>query len=187
MGEQYLAALQAMAFFENDMAKLIHDALDYIPTDSKLYTLITDVIHWCDEFRDWMYIRSLILKKYGHPDCTNLYQNMGIIVMALLKGEQDIIKTTMLAVNCGYDTDCTAATVGAILGILDGGESVMKTFRVEDVQYKLGVDVVRPTQNARDLAADVTRMGVYFSTKINQELKVSGFDGKLPVFDHCLP
>lgn len=186
-GEQFLAALQSMAFFEDDIKKLILDARAYVPEDAKLNGLISDVIGWCEEYTNFIYIRSLILKKYGHPDCTNLYQNMGIILMALLLGEKDIIKTTMLAVNCGYDTDCTAATVGAVLGIIEGGSRLKEIFKIGDIQYKLGVDVTRPTENVKDLAFDVARMGVYFSNTLNTELQLNMYDGELPVIDFCPP
>lgn len=183
-GEQFLAALEAMAFFENDPGKLIRDARAYIPEESKLSQLISDVVAWCSEHNDFKFIRSLILKKYGHPDCTNLYQNMGIIVMALLLGQNDIIRTTMLAVNCGYDTDCTAATVGAVLGIINGGKKVREIFQIGDIQYKLGVDVVRPTSNVYDLAVDVARMGIYFSNKPDSALELYGFEGTIPVIGY---
>jgi len=38
----------------------------------------------------------------------------------LLYGEGDFKKSMLTAINCGDDTDCTAATVGATLGILGG-------------------------------------------------------------------
>ena len=84
-----------------------------IPETSKMYTLINDVSDWCEKFRDWETVRKKIIHYYGHPDCTNVFQNMGFLLTALLKGEMDFIKTMEIAVDCGYDTDCTGATAGA--------------------------------------------------------------------------
>lgn len=78
------------------------------------------VIELCSRTKDWKQILTLILRDYGHPDCTNLFQNMGIILMALLLGCGNFITTVMLALNCGFDTDCTCATVGSIIGICEG-------------------------------------------------------------------
>jgi ADP-ribosylation/crystallin J1 len=39
-------------------------------------------------------------------------------VLGLLAGEGDFGKSLCIAVNCGNDTDCTGATLGAPLGIL---------------------------------------------------------------------
>ena len=50
--------------------------------------------------------------------------NIGLIVLALLYGEGDFGRTICMAVNCGEDTDCTAATSGALLGILKGIEHI---------------------------------------------------------------
>lgn len=39
-------------------------------------------------------------------------------MLGLLAGEGDFGKSLCIAVNCGNDTDCTGATLGALLGIL---------------------------------------------------------------------
>ena len=47
-----------------------------------------------------------------------------MVVIALLYGEGDFGKTLCLAVNCGEDTDCTAATAGSLLGIILGIDGI---------------------------------------------------------------
>lgn len=44
--------------------------------------------------------------------------NVPFTVLALLAGDGDFGRTICTAVNCGMDTDCTAATAGALLGLL---------------------------------------------------------------------
>lgn len=46
--------------------------------------------------------------------------SIGIILLGWLYGEGDFAKSVCLAVNCGEDTDCTAGTLGSILGIIAG-------------------------------------------------------------------
>ena len=46
--------------------------------------------------------------------------NVGYAVIGLLWGEGDFKKTMIYTINCGDDTDCTAGTVGAVLGIVNG-------------------------------------------------------------------
>ena len=46
--------------------------------------------------------------------------NVAYTVLGLLYGENDFKKSIILATNCGDDTDCTAGTVGATLGLLYG-------------------------------------------------------------------
>ena len=49
----------------------------------------------------------------------NAIQNHAFTVLGWLYGK-DFGDKLCKAVNCGYDTDCTGATLGALLGILDG-------------------------------------------------------------------
>lgn len=46
--------------------------------------------------------------------------HIGIVLIGLLWGGGDFGKSICLAVNCGEDTDCTAGTLAALLGILYG-------------------------------------------------------------------
>ncbi|MFA7184167.1 MAG: ADP-ribosylglycohydrolase family protein, partial [Victivallales bacterium] len=50
--------------------------------------------------------------------------NIGFMVLGLLYGEGDFGKSVCYAVNCGDDTDCTGATAGAILGIMQGKSGI---------------------------------------------------------------
>ena len=80
-----------------------------------------------------MVLRKLLFK-YGHPDCTNLFENIGITLIALLLGEGDMIKTGMMALNCGFDTDCTCATAGAVLGFIAGADAIIEKHGWNDVR-----------------------------------------------------
>lgn len=46
--------------------------------------------------------------------------NIGIVIIGWLYGEGDFGKSICIATNCGEDTDCTAGTLGALLGIISG-------------------------------------------------------------------
>ena len=50
--------------------------------------------------------------------------NLGLLTVALLYGEGDFGASICAAVNCGEDTDCTAATAGSIVGILHGIDAI---------------------------------------------------------------
>lgn len=117
--EQFLAALESMAFVESDMNKLLDVGLSVIPADSRLSLAIKDTIEWCNQTTDWLVIRQQILDKWGSENFTDAVMNLPFAVMSLLLGKGDFSKTICLSVNCGRDADCTTATVGAILGIID--------------------------------------------------------------------
>ncbi len=117
--EQFLAALESAAFVESDMDKLLDVGLSVIPADSRLSMAIKNTIEWCCQTTDWLIIRQQILDKWGSENFTNAVMNIPFAVMSLLLGKGDFSKTICLSVNCGRDADCTTATVGAILGIIN--------------------------------------------------------------------
>ena len=170
-GEMFLAALEAEAFFESDIMTLIYRAMSHIDTSGKIHGLIENVIEWCEKYGDVKKVRALILQNYGHADCTNLYQNMGITIAALILGKSDFIKTTMTALNCGYDTDCTCATVGAVLGIIKGAEELMK-LGFKDTGYVLDAKVNRRSNTLYDLAKDTCAAGITMAKYRNTALKI---------------
>lgn len=165
--EQFIAALEAAAFHESNLKKLIVDALPWLPVGSKLRALVEAVVAWCAEpGARWEDVRVSILRDFGHADCTNLYQNIGITLLALWFGEQDLVRTTMIALNCGYDTDCTCATSGAILGIIGGARQLKARHGITDTGYILGVKLKPADTSFAALARDVCEVGrKYFAGK----------------------
>jgi hypothetical protein len=171
--EQFLAALEAAAFFESDLDTLVDIGLAQIPRDSKTHRLITDVRNWCKASQDWRYVRVQVIGKYGHPDCTNMPQNIGITLLALYFGGMDIIETSMIALNCGFDTDCTCSTAGAIIGLIQGAEHMESKHGFGDPGFKLGVDAPRRSDRIRDLAEDTCLMGLHFAEHLNKEVAIT--------------
>ena len=53
-------------------------------------------------------------------------ENVAFVVLGLLYGEGDFGKSLIFANNCGEDTDCTCATLGALLGIMNGASNLPK-------------------------------------------------------------
>jgi len=179
--EAFLAAMEAEAFFENDLDKLLAVGLAAVPKESKFYRLVTDILAWVASGKDWRYIRALLLQNYGHPDCTNMYQNMGITILALAYCKGDLLETTMLALNCGFDTDCTCATVGALLGIIQGAEAMMQTYGFTDTGYVLGVDAPRRSDRLYDLAEDTCRVGVIVVRELCKDVAITDCPALTPV------
>lgn len=116
--EVWLAAMQSAAFVESDVHKVVQRGFEFIPPDAEIRAAIDDTYRWWAQCPDWRTVRGQILEKYGHDNFTNVTENMAFVLLALLDGNGDFSRSICTAVNCGKDTDCTAATVGALLGIL---------------------------------------------------------------------
>lgn len=171
--ERFLAALESEAFFENDIRKLINNALGILPNDSKFKELVEYTISLCDRYGEPKKVLEDILFRYGHPDCTNMYQNMAITIMSLMLGEVDVIKTSIMALNCGFDTDCTCATAGAIIGIIKGADELISAYNLKDPTYTLGVTSFRRSSLIKDLAEDIAKVGIEFSKNVNRKVTIT--------------
>lgn len=117
--EIFFAVLESLAFIETDIRKLISAALARLPDGSTLADGIRTTCSLWDSTHDWRHVRDALFKRYAPEFRTSVVINIPFTVLALLSGNGDFGKTICDAANCGMDTDCTAATAGAILGILD--------------------------------------------------------------------
>jgi ADP-ribosylglycohydrolase len=120
-----LAAMEAQAFVEGDVQKLIQVGLGFVPPDSLIRRVVEDVRNWHggDNERDWEKTRTLIAARYGYDkfagNC-HVVPNHALIILAMLYG-QDSFQETMRIVNtAGWDTDCNAGNVGCLFGIRNG-------------------------------------------------------------------
>lgn len=162
-GEVFLAVLESLAFGGGEVEPLIRKSLAYLPDGSKLKCAITDVLKWNAEGMDMNAILDCIIRDYGHSESAMVHQNVSIIVAALLKSGNDFTRAVMSAVNCGFDTDCTGATVGSVIGILVGGKEVSRLLGVNEAEYKLGVRSSRTDCRVSVLARDVADLALKFA------------------------
>jgi ADP-ribosylglycohydrolase len=122
-GAQVIAAMEAEAFVEPDLARLLDTGLAQIPSDSTIARLIADMREWHAGEPDWREAREKIAATYGYDkylgNC-HMVPNHALIILALLYGDDDIRESLTIVNTAGWDTDCNAGNVGAILGIKNG-------------------------------------------------------------------
>ncbi|HLM22215.1 MAG TPA: ADP-ribosylglycohydrolase family protein, partial [Propionibacteriaceae bacterium] len=126
-GAQVIAAMEAQAFVEPDLNRLIDVAVSLIPADSTIARLIADIQEWHSAEPDWRNTREKIAANYGYDkyigNC-HMVPNHALIIMALLYGDDDFGKSLMIVNTAGWDTDCNSGNVGALLGIKNGLEGI---------------------------------------------------------------
>ena len=118
-GEVFFAVLESFAFEENNPVVLIERSLDYLPSECRVYSAVNDTLEWYKQGVEYKDIRDKILEKYSNKNFTDAPQNIAFTIVGLLYGK-DFEDAMLKTVNLGYDTDCTVATLGSILGIIYG-------------------------------------------------------------------
>ena len=114
----YLVTLQSAAFARRDREALLDIAAAAIPAESRVARAIADTRAWWRQSGDWRAVRARILETHGDQNFTDVAMNLAFTVLGWLAGE-NFDEAICIAVNCGADTDCTGATLGALLGLLD--------------------------------------------------------------------
>ncbi len=120
-GEIFFAVLESMAFVEKDKFKLIDIALSYLPESSvvrKAVELLLDCYH---KGMNWVDARQAIINQFAGDNFTYAPVNIAFTLVGWLY-EEGFTQQMLTTINCGYDTDCTVATLGSLLGILYGTE-----------------------------------------------------------------
>ncbi len=120
----FTAALESLAFTSKDIRMIIENALTYIPEDCRVALTVKRVIEEYDKKTDYEKVRNIVVSMNGDLGWFQAPGNLGFVVIGLLYGEGDFKKTMIYTINCGDDTDCTAGTVGAFLGIMYGTEGI---------------------------------------------------------------
>jgi len=152
-GEMFFAAIESAAFLESDKERLIQIGLSFIPAECRIANAVSDILHFKAIGKSWIEARELIVSKYGNYNFTDAPQNVAFTILGWIYGdsfEDCLLKT----VNCGYDTDCTAATLGAILGIIGGADSIPERW-VKPIGHSV---VVSPQIKGFSVPADLDEL-----------------------------
>ncbi|MBV9849255.1 MAG: ADP-ribosylglycohydrolase family protein [Armatimonadetes bacterium] len=144
--EVFCAALESAAFVIPDLRQLIEIGLSYIPEDCAVAGATRCAVECFDKGLDWREARDVILRVWRGSAFFNADwaisredkekgfaegrlgfdapSNIALTVLGLLHGGEDFGQIVCTAVNCGEDTDCTAATAGAIFGLIHGAKGI---------------------------------------------------------------
>lgn len=126
-GEMFIAAAIAIAAVSNDMEDIILGGLAQIPETSRMFEDVMDIYNGYKSGRSQKDTFKHIHEKYDeYKDWEWCFTNANtmIVVASLLYGKNDYAKSISMSVETGFDTDCNAATVGSVLGMANGIDSI---------------------------------------------------------------
>jgi hypothetical protein len=130
-GGVYVAAMYSLAFVENDVERLVEEALRIIPEESLFARTIQTVIQgYRENPKDCRETWFKVQKRWGEdvgcpegvfrPFNIDARINSAWVVLGLLYGDGDFGKTIDISTRAGDDSDCNPATAGGILGTMIG-------------------------------------------------------------------
>lgn len=135
---QFVGAMYATAFFENDPVRIAQIALAAIPEQSQYAEMVRDMIKWYRENPDnWEKTWNLCEEKYRKNPEYQKASNGGIdckingayVLMGFLYGNRDPEKTAVIACRCGQDSDCNPSTAAGVLFTTIGYSKLPQKFK----------------------------------------------------------
>lgn len=134
-GGAFVAGLYSAAFITSDPAKILDMALEPIPAQSTFYQCVDEVRRLHKKYPDdwqqaWFELHKKWNRDVGCPKGVFLSFNIdakinsAYVAMGLLYGNGDFSRSVEIATRCGQDSDCNPATVGGVLGVALGYDSI---------------------------------------------------------------
>lgn len=128
--EALAAAIESAAFVVSDMDTLIEIGYSVIPSDCGVARAVRLAVKCHEDGLTWLEARARMLEQLGnYKPGWDVASNIGMLMIGWIYGEGDFGRSLCIAVNCGEDTDCTAATLGAILGITSGIDGIPEKWK----------------------------------------------------------
>ncbi len=115
----FLASLEAMAFEESNLDKLLTDGLR-LSESQELIHIVSRVWEYTKSHRDFRLVRQWLDDEYGYhlyPGNCHVVPNLALIIACLVLGEDNFTDALHYCVSAGWDTDCNGANIGVINGI----------------------------------------------------------------------
>ena len=150
-GGLFVATMYSLAFVHNDIEVIVNEALKTIPSESRFYQCIKDVIinhkkYPNDWKRTWFELQTNWSADKACPN--GVFRGMNIdatlnsayIALGLLYGEGDYGKTLDISTRAGQDSDCNPSNAGGILGTMIGYNNIPEYWKqgidkVEDMDF----------------------------------------------------
>lgn len=159
-GEMFAAAMIAAAFVEQDPEAVVRAGLAQIPEHSRLAESIRRVLDWKAggvSRQDAIdRVHEVWDEKNTHCWCHTI-SNAMLVAIGLLYGGGEYARSVEVGIISGFDTDCNGATIGSIIGVMQGAKALPQewTEPLHDT-LKSGVDgfgIVKISDLARRTAA----------------------------------
>ena len=136
-GGLYIATLHTLAFFDDDIPRIVETSLRNIPRKSAYARCLRDVLgQYKKDPDDWRAAWQIVHEKWephvctpNHPFNIDAKMNGAYVTIGLLYGHGDLDKTIEIAIRCGQDADCNPSNAAAVWGIINGFEKLPDRYK----------------------------------------------------------
>ncbi len=172
--EKMFAAMASMAFFVPDVRRLAAMFTHYLPASGPTARGVATAFECFDAGVSLRDARDRIMARAGNPEACDARTNVPFTFLGLLYGGGDLLQTLLDSLRCGYDTDCTMATAGALIGQILGARALPSSL-LEPVgdELVMGIEYTRPEMTISALARDTARVGVLLSRECNTGIHIT--------------
>jgi len=186
--EKMLSAMASMAFFIPDVRRLAGMFIHYLPAGSRIERLTRAAFEAYDDGLSLRDARQRLMALGGHPEACDSQLNVPFTFLGLLYGGNDLEQTLLSALKCGYDTDCTLASAGALLG------QILRASRIPDAlkgpigdQLVMGIEYSRQEMTLSALARDTARVGLLLAEELHTGVAITGAPLLMPFPGTAVP
>jgi ADP-ribosylglycohydrolase len=180
--EMMWAAMAAMAFFVPDVRRLAARCRHHLPEGTPIARLTQEAFAAYDAGLSLRDARDRLMALAGLPEACDAQINVPFTFLGLLYGGNDLQETLLAALRCGYDTDCTLATAGALVGQILGARRISVALKdpIGD-DLVMGIQYRREEMTLSALARDTARMGVLLSEQLDTGVTIEGAPEMAPL------
>ena len=131
------ALMYSLAYEYPDTKVLLEKAFERLDQNNEIYEIYKYVLGCYEDGTDWRTACAGVVKNrvncklIGSADEAgfSINANAGMIFIGLLYGKNDFEKSVKITSLCGLDGDCTAATVGGLLGLIVGFDALPQKYK----------------------------------------------------------
>lgn len=171
--ECFLAGAASFAFISSDIDAVVQAGLSVIDPDCETARAVETVRSICKRYPEPYDAWRIIIRRFGDRDASKGITNHVLFLMALFLGNGDFKRTINICINAGWDADCTAATAGALLGVMHGTADLPQDWVTKlGPTLICGIKVKHQTAPLSEITDITCNIGVEMTVERNKALRL---------------